>query len=265
MHPIDLYAFYRPGVDLHSFAQAGISGLVIDWESKNKSLRQAGFDTEVNLHTLRDLEEACRFPSLPVLCRINGPGQYNHEEVELAVLAGVKEIILPMVRKPEEVEALLDLIGGRCQVALMIETEEAVQNAHLLSHLPLSRVYVGFNDLCIDRKARNLFEPLIDGTLEHLRGEFRIPLGYAGLTHAASGSPIPCHLLIYKMMSLGCNFSFLRRSFYRDLAQFSPKEITGSIRDYLLQITRLSDMQHQSLSDELAAYVRQHELAAKPA
>lgn len=262
-HPIDLYAFYRPGTDLTAFAAAGITGLVIDWEAKNKNLRQAGFNTEINLHSASDLTAACAQDALPVLCRINGPNLYSQEEVDIAASSGAKEIILPMVRSAEQVEAALDAIGGRCQLAIMIETKDAVENAHLLSHLPISRVYVGLNDLCIDRGSHNLFEPLIDGTLEHLREEFRIPLGYAGLTHADSGSPIPCHLLIYKMASLGCNFTFLRRSFYHDLKHYSAEQITGSITNYLKGMDRLSERQHQTLSDELIHFVQNRELVGR--
>ena len=50
---------------------------------------------------------------------------------------------------------------------------------------PLSRVYVGLNDLMIDRRGGSLFAPLVDGTVDHVARAVAgagIPFGVAGLT-----------------------------------------------------------------------------------
>jgi hypothetical protein len=117
----------------------------------------------------------------------------------------------------EEIETVLDWVGGRCGVGAMIETWAAVEIAEKLARLPLSRVYAGLNDLAIERNTPNIFTAVLDGTIERIRRPFRIPFGFAGLTLPDLGYPIPCQLLIGEMSRLGCDFSFLRRSFHRDV------------------------------------------------
>src|SRR5205823_7797724 len=101
--------------------------------------------------------------------------------------------------------------------------------------LPLSRVYVGLNDLAIDRGAPSIFTAVADGTVERLRGHFRAPFGFGGLTLPDRGSPIPCRLLIAEMARLDCAFSFLRRSFIRDTAGHKMQPMVSRIRTALLE------------------------------
>ena len=85
---------------------------------------------------------------------------------------------------------------------------------------PLSRLYVGLNDLMIDRRSPTLFAALVDGTVERVRGAVpaRIPFGVAGLTLPERGYPVPCRLLAAELARLDAAFTFLRRSFIADVA-----------------------------------------------
>jgi hypothetical protein len=87
----------------------------------------------------------------------------------------------------------------------------------MLGKLPLSRVYVGLNDLAIDRKKRFIFSALADGTVDYIRQYIKVPFGFAGLTLPDCGYPIPANLLYSEMARLLCSFAFLRRSFLRDI------------------------------------------------
>ena len=72
-----------------------------------------------------------------------------------------------------------------------------------LARRPLSRVYVGLNDLRIDRGSNELFEPLVDGTVEYVRNCVRGPrFGVAGLTVPHLGSPVPSRLLAAELTTL---------------------------------------------------------------
>jgi hypothetical protein len=92
-------------------------------------------------------------------------------------------------------------------------------------------VYVGLNDLAIQRGCANIFTALIDGTLERIRRPFVVRFGFGGLTLPDCGHPIPCRLLMGEMSRLHCDFSFLRRSFRRDMAG----------REMAVEIPRLLD------------------------
>lgn len=201
---------------------AGMDGFIVDWEHVGKAQRQAGADTEVNGHGLIELQRVRASASGLVMCRINGPGAATREEIELAIAAGADEILLPMVTSPLEVEQMLDQVAGRCGVGILIETAAAVQRADEFAALPLTRVYVGLNDLAIARGSRTIFDAIVDGTVERVRQWFTVPFGFGGLTLPDAGSPVPCRLLIGEMMRLDCQLSFLRRSFHRDMRDHDP-------------------------------------------
>jgi hypothetical protein len=213
-----LFLFSTDPPLIRAAAEAGVRGFVVDWERAGKRDRQRGADTQINGDTLDDLRRVRRVTDAQVLCRINGFGDTTPSEVEDAVGAGADEILLPMVRRSQEVEAVLELVAGRCGVGILVETEEAVAQADELGRLPISRAYLGLNDLAIERGSENIFEAVADGTVEAVRRSFRVPFGFAGLTLPERGHPVPCRLLVAEMARLSCDFTFLRRSFLRDTA-----------------------------------------------
>jgi hypothetical protein len=116
-------------------------------------------------------------------------------------------------------------------VGILIETVTAVERAATFTDLPLARVYVGLNDLGIERRAANIFSAVSDGTVERVRRSTRMPFGFGGLTVPEGGRPVPCRLLMGEMARLDCQFSFLRRSFHRDVRGRSMADIIPRIRD----------------------------------
>jgi hypothetical protein len=220
--PFDLLLFSTQPAFACAALAAGAGGVMIDWERRGKRARQAGADTEINGDTVEDLRRMRAATPEWISCRLNPVGATTRREIEDALAAGADELFLPMVRHPAEVELVLARTAGRARVAILIETRDALGRLAELASLPLSRVYVGLNDLAIERRSRSLFEPLVDGTLDEIRAAFEQPFGFGGLTSPEAGSPIPCRLLIDEMMRLGCRFSFLRRSFRRDVAGRDP-------------------------------------------
>ncbi len=129
----------------------GVAAVVVDWENDGKEERQSAADTEINRHTVDDLRRTRAATGARVLCRINRSGSRTQDEVELALDAGADELLLPMVRSVAEVESVLDIVDGRAGLGILVETRDAVAAAEELGRLPLSRVYVGLNDLSIER------------------------------------------------------------------------------------------------------------------
>ena len=159
--------------------------------------------------------------------------------MEQAVETGADELLLPMVRTPAEVERTLALVRGRAGLGILVETREAVAAADELARLPLSRVYVGLNDLSIDRGTATIFAPLADGTLDDVRERFEgVRFGFGGLTLPDAGTPIPSRLLAGELARLRCDFTFLRRSFFRDVAG----------RDVAAEVARI----HEAMRDAFA-------------
>ena len=255
--PFELLLFSTQPDLIRAAVAAGVSGIIVDWEHLGKEKRQQGYDTQVNHDTLADLERARCATAATLICRINHHPGATEREIENAIAAGADEILVPMVRTPGELERIFEQVQGRCKVGILIETTAAVQNAAQLAQFPLRRVYVGLNDLSIERRTPSLFTAVADGTVAALRACFQAPFGFAGLTLPELGAPIPCRLLMGEMARLGCHFSFLRRSFHRDIRgkdlQVEVPRIRQAIADLHLRPVEQVEQDRADLQRAIAA------------
>ena len=215
---MDLFVFTVDPRFAAGCIRAGAAGVVVDWERRGKARRQAGEGTQINGDTPADLARVRAATDGPVICRINAAGPWTAAEVDLAVRLGADEVLLPMVRRPEEVDRALEAVQGRCGLGILVETQDGVTRAEQLAARPLSRVYLGLNDLRIDRGSSVLFAPLVDGTAEQVRRHCAMPFGVAGLTLPDAGWPVPSRLLSGELARIDAAFTFLRRSFTADVA-----------------------------------------------
>jgi hypothetical protein len=218
---IHLFGFTNTASRAGELVNAGATGVVVDWERRGKVARQAGANTQINADTPEDLAAVRGAQAGVVLCRLNRWSTWTPAEVDLAVELGADEVLLPMVRRPEEVDAALEVVGGRCGLGILVETTEAVRRVDELVTRPLTRVYVGLNDLMIDRGGGPIFRALVDGTVDRVAGAATgagIPFGAAGLTLPEAGRPVPCRLVLGALARVGASFTFLRRSFWADTA-----------------------------------------------
>ena len=218
---INLFAFANNTASARAVVGAGATGVVVDWERRGKRARQAGADTQINADTPADLAAVRGATAGVVLCRVNRWSPWTPAEIDLAIHIGADEILLPMVRRPEEVDAALDVVDRRCRLGILVETSDAVRRVDSLVTRPLSRIYVGLNDLMIDRGGSSLFAPLVDGAVDRLAAATTaagIPFGVAGLTRPEDGRPVPCRLVLGALARVGASFTFLRRSFWADTA-----------------------------------------------
>jgi hypothetical protein len=228
---LDLLLFSTDPAFIGSAVRGGVAGIVVDWERRGKAKRQSGADTCIAAEDAGDLERVRAATTAPVLCRIDEAGPWTPAQAALAADLGADEVIVPMVRRTEDVERVIDAVGGRCGVGLLVETREAVAEVDALAALPVSRVYVGLNDLAIERGSASLFDALADGTVERLREAVRdVPFGVGGLTVPGGGRPVPVELLAAELARLRVGFTFLRRSFCRDVAGRDVTEAVRAIR-----------------------------------
>ncbi|WP_346619155.1 aldolase [Blastococcus montanus] len=219
---MDLFLFTVDPQWGHDVVAAGAAGIVVDWERRGKLRRQAGEGTQINGDTPEDLSRMRAATPGRLVCRINGFGPWTADEVADAVARGADELLLPMVRSTEEIDRTLDLVAGRCGLGILVETQDAVDRAAELGRRPLSRIYVGLNDLRIDRRSTELFAPLVDGTVDAVRAQVPMDFGVGGLTLPGRGFPVPGELLAAELVRIGTRFTFLRRSFTADMAGRDP-------------------------------------------
>lgn len=211
----------------------GVTHFLVDWESLGKPVRQLGFDTEIAPVGVAELAAVAEAAPGRTWCRINQDWALTAIEVEQAIGAGASGIFLPMVRHPAEVDRFLGYVRARCQVGILVETVEALQNIKALAERPIDRVYFGLNDFAISRGGGSIFRALLDGSVERARQALpNIDFGFGGITAIEKGDPIPCHQLIQEMARIGCQFSFMRRSFRKDVASVGTRALVEDVQTY---------------------------------
>jgi hypothetical protein len=253
---IDLFLFTACPTLARTAVAGGVTGVVVDWENRGKERRQAGEGTEVNAHTPADLAAVRAATAGRLLCRVDAAGPHTAEQVDLAVRLGADEVLLPMVRRPDDVDLALAAVARRCGLGILVETQDAVEQVAELAARPLSRVYLGLNDLRIDRGSTSLFAPLVDGTADDVAQAVRragLPFGVAGLTRTGCGSPVPTRLLAGELARLDAGFTFLRRSFLADVA---PSDMAGEVPRMREEVARATGR------DEVAVELDRAELRA---
>lgn len=258
---LDLFVFHRNTGLNTACLEGGAKGIVIDFETRGKTVRQQGFDTQINDHGWHDLRDVKKDLQTYVICRINGYNESTEAEVLHALDLQADEILIPMVRQLSEVSAILKLVKDRACVSAMVETVEAVKITRLLDQLPLARIYVGLNDLRICRGSQSIFTAIADGTVESIRDKVKhTPFGFGGLTIPGHGKPLPVELFLHEMTRLECQFTFLRRSFFHDTADKKPQNellrIKSAVQSSIRREEKIIKRDKQILTEKLAQILK---------
>lgn len=212
---------------------AGVDHVVVDLEWRGKAERQCGWDTQINRASMREVGAMHAAIGDRVICRVNNDMPVRDDECRAAVDNGACEVWLPMVRDVREVEACVRAIDGRARLGVMVETRQAMALGRALAQLPLAHAYVGLHDYHIDGGSAQLFDPIVDGTLDRFREDYCGALGFAGITRPCAGHPIPQRLLLAAMARLGCAFGVARRGFLADIPVTGLHAGVGEIRNEL--------------------------------
>lgn len=218
-HPMIKLFLFTTEVEFAKQAEAaGVDSVIVDWECIDKHRRQKDYSTEVNTDTPEDVARLAEHLKIPITVRINRWGHYTATEISTALDNGAQIIMLPMAQTPQEVEQFVDLIDGRAQTLIQIETQSLVDQCRGLKDIGWDYAYIGLNDLMISRGSQVIWDPLIDGTVETIYGT--LPgrqIGCCGVTIVGGGYPLPFLDLFREMARLGCGLSFLRRTFKREI------------------------------------------------
>lgn len=255
---IELVLFENDVQGVISHMRAGINTFLVDTETLGKDFRQLGFDTEIRPGTFADLRAVSAIQGATSWCRLNSYGDHTRDEIEAAIAAAAGVIVLPMAKTLADVTGFLELVDGRCETAIMLETAECAPIASQINELPVHCVFFGLNDFAISRGGGSIFTALVDGSVERVREAMPdVRFGVAGLTDISRGSPIPCRRIMEELERLQCHFTFLRRSFRRDSAECGPKAIVDGLRNYWVHCSRRSAQQRTADHNELVKIVRQ--------
>lgn len=198
--------------------QAGVDGVIVDWETRGKQERQKNHPLEINLDTPQDVYNLSEELTIPVVVRVNALGIHTASEVGCALDNGAKIIMQPMARNVEEVKTFLKIIDGRAKTIIQVETPSLAANAKNLKTLDWDYVYIGLNDLMVATGHSSIWQALFDGTAENICSQLRgRAYGFGGATILGGGEPIINALILHELIRLGGSVSVMRRTLKKEL------------------------------------------------
>jgi hypothetical protein len=145
----------------------------------------------------------------------------SRRQVEEVLARGATSIMLPMFHRVDEVERFVDLVDGRAEVVLLVETAAAVFRIADITRIDgVDEIMVGLNDLHLDVGLDNRFEIIVSDAMESLARTVRshgIRFGFGGLGRADDDSlPVPSSLVYPQYARLGATSAIVARSFHRN-------------------------------------------------
>lgn len=216
-----------------------IARIMIDLETIGKEKRQKGKNLFISDHRMNDINVTKKILThAQCMVRINPPGSQTKEEISQVINCGADIIMLPFFTNGSQVEEFVDRISGRATVSLLLETKQALENIQEIVSIPgVDEIHIGLNDLSLSLGTSNIFDVIVDGTLERLRQiivDKGIRFGFGGAAPPSIDLyPIHPHLVIAEQMRLESNLALLSR---RVSTPLENKENAGRLENIISEI-----------------------------
>jgi len=210
--------------------QSGMDSIMIDWEQKTAESEAA----DGSVDTPHDLEQLVSELEIPVSVRINGAKDDLEDEINIACEYGAQYIMLPMANYEDDVYKFIDLVNGRAQTIIQIETQQLVNRLDKIRNISWDYAYIGMLDLASSRGEESIWPLFLDHTIENIVTKLQgRSIGFGGITVVGGGSPVPFTMLLHEMTRLACTLSFMRRSFKRELKDRDFNTEVNAIRSLI--------------------------------
>jgi len=202
--------------------QAGVERIGLDTERLGKTARQGHIaGARISDHTLDDL--AIVRPLVQhasVFVRLNPLHAGTQHEVERALHGGADSLMLPGFRTAGEVAQFVDLVRGRAEVMLLVETATAVARLHEILQVPgIDEIMVGLNDLHLEMRLSAPLEVASSELLEWIGRSVQragLRFGFGGVARPESDDlPVPSDLVLARYAQLNARAAWISRSFFQ--------------------------------------------------
>lgn len=237
---------------------AGVDRVMVDLEINGKDARQGHLNTVISRHTPGDvstLRKAIDHSELMV--RINPLFRGSQAEIDDSVARGADRLMLPMFRHPDEVARVIDMIGGRVPLTLLLETGAALARLPRIAVLDgIDDVHIGLNDLHLELRLDFMFELFPSGILDlasQTLHEAGLPFGIGGVAKLDEGR-LSAKLILSEHLRLGSTRVILSRAFYSPDTD-SPENLGHEIlrlRQYLSSATPDIETNRKALNSTVA-------------
>jgi hypothetical protein len=193
--------------------------LFVDLEQQGKAERQAGRNTFISTHRLKDVGRIkAVLQRAPLMVRVNPLNLDTEAEIDAALAQGADQLMLPMFDNADEVRSFCGMVDGRAPVVALLETAGAFETLPMWMATPgLREVFVGLNDLHLSLGLKFMFEPLALGLLDsasrlvHAQG---LRFGFGGIARRDEGL-LPGRDVLAEHLRLGSQAVILSRTFHR--------------------------------------------------
>lgn len=214
---------------------AGVARVGIDIERMGKIQRQGLVpDARISDHTLADLVPiANTLQHARAFVRINPLHPRTHEEVERALRAGARSLMLPQFHNAAEAREFVGMVAGRAETLLLLETKECLADLDAIFAIAeVDEVMVGLNDLSLALGMRHPMQlvasPTLDDIAAHARKAGRA-FGFGGVASpdVSESVPVPPDLVLARHAALGSHSAWIARSFHKRL---TPNTFVDAVR-----------------------------------
>ncbi|MCK6451504.1 MAG: aldolase/citrate lyase family protein [Alphaproteobacteria bacterium] len=213
--------------------RAGVDRIGLDLERLGKAERQAGTAGRLSAHDWADFAAvAPRLGRAALFARLDPLNAATPADVERALAAGVRVLMLPFFHTAHEVGRFVRLVDGRAEVVALLETAAAALRIRDVVAVPgVGEVMIGLNDLRLQFGVGSHFEVLASPLVDALAAEVRragVRLSLGGLAHPDNATlPIPPDLVYAQLPRLGATGAWIARSLVDSL---QPQRVGDAIQ-----------------------------------
>lgn len=212
---------------------AGVDRIGLDIERLGKTARQGRHaGARISAHELEELAlVAAHVRRAEVFVRVNPLHAGTGAEVERALELGARVVMLPQFRTAGEAGRFVELVGGRAEPVLLVETAEAARRVReIVAVEGVREIMVGLNDLHWDLGLRNPFSVVVSDLIASVSAaarEAEVRFGFGGLGRVDDGSlPVAPEMIYSQYSRLRGTTAWLSRSFFRGIG---PGEIGPAV------------------------------------
>jgi 2-keto-3-deoxy-L-rhamnonate aldolase RhmA len=227
--------------------QSHIDYVMVDLEINGKRERQRGRDTLISNHSVEDVRSIRGvLHHTKLLVRVNPIWKKSKEEIDQAIYYGADALMLPMFRTKEEVSKFLELVNGRVECQLLLETSSGLEKIESILDLEgISTIHVGLNDLHQELKFEFMFELFIGDILETLSTKViarGVNFGIGGIGRLDADQLVSPELILREHLRLKSSQVILSRDFKRIFLEADSKHLqllqdaVSQIRTYFSEI-----------------------------
>lgn len=200
--------------------RAGVDRIGIDLDRLGKTERQPA-NYRISDHRPTDLSALRRVVCRAKLfARTDPPHDRSADQINDLIARGAEAIMLPMFHHPDQASRFIDMVGGRAETILLVETAAAVVRLREVTEIDgVDEITIGLNDLHLDLKLHSRFEIVASDLMKSIAATVNrsgIRFGFGGLGRVDDSMlPVPSSLVYPQYARLGATSALLARSFVK--------------------------------------------------